>query len=95
MADLHDGYAAAIPAFAMAHVMGLGRDAVAEFMRWSEDGTLMSRPATPGVGPDGPPSHRFFAARIAEQRALPQPSSHLFQVLLTTEVEGRGCRCRP
>ena len=89
VADLHDGYAAAIPAFAMAHVMGLGRDAVSEFMRWSEDGTLMSRPATPGVGPEGPPSHPFFEARIAEQRALPQPSSHLFQVLLTTEVEGR------
>ncbi len=89
VADLHDGYAAAIPAFAMAHVMGLGRDAVAEFMQWSEDGTLMSRPATPGVGPDGPASHPFFEARIAEQRALPQPSSRLFEVLLTTEVEGR------
>jgi cytochrome P450 len=89
VADLHGGYAAAIPAFAMAHVMGLDRDAVAEFMRWSEDGTLMSRPATPGVPPEGPPSHPFFEARIAEQRALPRPSSHLFEVLLTTEVEGR------
>lgn len=89
VADLHDGYAAAIPAFAMAHIMGLGPDAVAEFMRWSEDGTLMSRPATPGVPPGGPASHAFFEARIAEQRALPTPSSHLFEVLLTSEVEGR------
>lgn len=89
VADLHDGYAAAIPAFAMAHIMGLGRDAVAEFMRWSEDGTLMSRPATPGVPPEGPASHPFFEARIAEQRALPEPSSHLFAVLLDAEVEGR------
>lgn len=89
VADLHDGYAAAIPAFGMATIMGLGRDAVAEFMRWSVDGTLMSRPATPGVGPEGPPSHRFFAARIAEQRALPRPSSHVFAVLLDAEVEGR------
>jgi len=89
VADLHDGYAAAIPAFAMAHVMGLGPDAVAEFMRWSEDGSLMSRPATPGVGPEGPASHVFFEARIAEQRALPEPSSHLFAVLLGAEIEGR------
>ena len=89
VADLHDGYAAAIPAFAMSLIMGLDRDAVAEFMRWSEDGTLMSRPATPGVPPEGPASHPFFEARIAEQRALPEPSSRLFEVLLTTEVEGR------
>lgn len=89
VADLHDGYAAAIPAFAMAHVMGLDLDAVAEFMRWSEDGSLMTRPATPGVPPEGPASHVFFEARIAEQRALPRPSSRLFEVLLTAEVEGR------
>jgi len=88
-ADLHDGYAMAIPAFAMAHIMGLGRDAVPEFMRWSMDGTLMTRPATPGAPPEGPASHPFFAARIAEQRALPEPSSHIFKVLLTTEVEGK------
>ena len=89
VADLHDGYAAAIPAFGMSQVMGLGRDAVAEFMRWSGDGTLMSRPATPGVAPEGPPSHPFFEARIAEQRALPEPTSHVFEVLLGAEVEGR------
>jgi len=71
VADMHDGYAAAIPAFAMAHVMGLDRGAVAEFMRWSEDGTLMSRPATPGVPPEGPSSHPFFEARLAEQRPSP------------------------
>jgi cytochrome P450 len=88
-ADLHAGYAMAIPAFAMAHIMGLGREAVPHFMRWSMDGTLMMRPATPGAPPEGPPSHTFFAARIAEQRALPEPSSHIFKVLLGSEVEGR------
>jgi cytochrome P450 len=89
VADLHDGYAMEIPAFAMAHIMGLGAAAVPHFMRWSNDGTLMSRPATPGVPPEGPPSHPFFAACIAEQRSLPQPSSHLFKVLLDAEIDGR------
>lgn len=89
VADLHGGYAAAIPAFAIAQIMGVGTDAVAHFMQWSMDGTLMTRPATPGVPAEGPPSHPFFEARIREQRALPQPSSHLFQVLLGAEVGGR------
>jgi cytochrome P450 len=89
VADLHDGYAAAIPAFAMAQIMGLGRDAVAEFMQWSTDGTMMTRPATPGVPPEGPASHVFFQARITEQRELPEPSSHVFKVLLGAEIEGR------
>ena len=89
VADLHDGYAAAIPAFGMATIMGLDRGAIEEFMRWSSDGTLMTRPATPGVEPGGPASHQFFLERIAEQRALPRPSSHVFEVLLGAEVEGR------
>lgn len=88
VADLHDGYAAAIPAFAMAQIMGLEHDAVAEFMQWSVDGTLMTRPATPGVPPEGPASHVFFAERIAEQRALPAPSSKVFEVLLGAEIDG-------
>ena len=89
VADLHDGYAAAIPAFAMTQIMGLGPDAVGEFMLWSMDGTLMSRPATPGVPAEGPASHTFFQARITEQRALAEPSSHVFKVLLGAEIEGR------
>jgi cytochrome P450 len=88
-ADLHDGYAMAIPAFAMAHIMGVGRDAVPEFMRWSMDGTLMTRPCSPGAPPEGPASHPFFEAHIARQRSLPEPSSHLFKVLLEAEIEGR------
>ena len=88
-ADLHDGYAMAIPAFAMAHIMGLGHEAVPHFMQWSMDGSLMTRPATPGVPAGGPASHFFFRERLAEQRALPEPSSHLFRVMLNAEIEGR------
>ncbi len=89
VADLHDGYAAAIPAFAMAQIMGLGTDAVPLFMQWSMDGSLMARPATPGVPPEGPATHPFFEARIAEERARDEPSCHLFRVLLAAEIEGR------
>lgn len=89
VADLHDGYAAAIPAFTMAHLMGVGGEAVPLFMKWSMDGTLMTRPATPGVGPEGPSTHPYFEAVIAEQRALPEPSVHVFQVLLGADIDGR------
>lgn len=87
--DLHAGYAMPIPAFAMAHIMGFGADAVSQFMRWSMDGTIMTRPCSPGVPAEGPDSHPFFAARIAEQRARPEPSNHLFRVMLGAEIEGR------
>ena len=89
VADLHADYAMAIPAFAMAHIMGFGSDAVAHFMRWSLDGTIMTRPCSPGAPPEGPASHTFFEARLAEERARPDPSSHLFRVMLGAEIEGR------
>lgn len=88
-ADLHAGYAMAIPAFAMAHIMGFGADAVAQFMRWSLDGTIMTRPCSPGAPPEGPASHPFFAAELAAQRARPEPSNHLFKVMLGAEIDGR------
>lgn len=87
-ADLHEGYAMQIPGIAMARIMGLGPSAVPHFMEWSFDGTLMTRPATPGMPPEGPKSHVWFAERLAEQRALPEPSSHVFKVLLEAVIEG-------
>ena len=87
--DLHADYAMAIPAFAMAHIMGFGADAVDRFMAWSMDGTIMTRPCTPGAPPDGPASHPFFRARLARERELPEPSNHLFQVMLGAEIDGR------
>jgi cytochrome P450 len=87
--DLHADYAMAIPAFAMAHIMGFGADAVAHFMRWSMDGTIMTRPCSPGAPPEGPASHPFFEARLAEERKRAEPSNHLFQVMLGAEIEGR------
>lgn len=87
--DLHGEYALGIPAFAMTHIMGLGSEAVALFMQWSSDGTMMTRPATPGVPPEGPASHVYFRQRIAEQRALPAPTNHVFEALLGAEIEGR------
>jgi hypothetical protein len=88
VADLHGQYAAAIPAFTMAHFMGVGGEAAPLFMQWSMDGTLMSRPATPGVGPHGPATHPFFEALLAEQRAMPEPSIRLIRVFLEAEIDG-------
>ncbi|HEX4015438.1 MAG TPA: cytochrome P450 [Frankiaceae bacterium] len=89
VADLHGQYAAAIPAFTMAHFIGVGAEAAPLFMQWSMDGTLMTRPATPGVGPHGPATHPYFEALLAEQRALPEPSIRLIRVFLEAEIDGR------
>jgi cytochrome P450 len=89
VADLHGQYAAAIPAFTMAHFLGVGGDAAPLFMQWSMDGTMMTRPATPGVGPQGPATHPFFEALLAQQRALPEPSIRLIRVFLEAEIDGR------
>jgi cytochrome P450 len=72
----------------MAHIMGVGPQAASHFMRWSMDGTIMSRPSSPGAPPEGPASHVFFAERLAEQRSQPEPSSHLFKILMTAEIDG-------
>ncbi|RVT93352.1 cytochrome P450 [Sphingomonas crocodyli] len=88
VANLHDDYAMAIPAFAMSRIMDLDDAAAGEFMRWSEDGTLMQRPVTPGVPPEGPSSHVFFSAYLAHQRALDRPSNDLMALLLDAVIEG-------
>ena len=89
VADLHGQYAAAIPAFTMAHFLGVGSEAAPLFMQWSMDGTVMTRPATPGVGPQGPATHTFFQELLAQQRALPEPSIRLIRVFLEAEIDGR------
>lgn len=89
VADLHGGYAARIPAITMAELMGVGGDAVERFVQWSEDGTLLTRPATPGVGPEGPATHPFFTAVIASWRERGEPASHVLQTLLGAQIEGR------
>jgi cytochrome P450 len=88
VADLHGQYAAAIPAFTMAHFMGVGGEAAPLFMQWSMDGTVMTRPATPGVGPQGPATHTFFQELLDQQRALPEPSIRLIRVFLEAEIDG-------
>jgi cytochrome P450 len=85
--DLHAGYAMPIPGLVMADIMGLPEDAADKFMQWSGDGTLMSRAATPGVGPDGPAIQTYFAAQLAAQRARPEPN-HVFRVVIEAEIDG-------
>jgi cytochrome P450 len=77
-------YAAPIPGRVIAHMMDLPASASDLFMQWSAEGTLMTRPATPGV--DGPPIHTYFAGLVTEQRAT--PTNHIFRLLLEAEVEG-------
>jgi cytochrome P450 len=87
--DLHEGYAMPIPGIVMAEIMGFGDEAVELFMRWSFDGSIMTRPCTPGVGEEGPPIQAWFRERLAEQQALPEPTNHVFKTLMQAEVEGR------
>jgi len=88
IANLHDDYAMAIPAFAMTRIMDMDNLAAEHFMRWSLDGTLMQRPATPGVPPEGPASHVFFADYLTHQRSLAKPSNDLMALLLDARIDG-------
>lgn len=88
VADLHGGYAMAIPAYAMAHIMDLDDGAIAHFTAWSWDGTLLQRPSSPGAPPQGPASHVFFADYLARQRALPVPSNDLLRLLIEARIDG-------
>ena len=82
-------YAAPLPARVIAHIMGLPDEAADLFGVWSMDGTLMQRPATPGVAAGGPPIHGYFRQLIDEQRALPRATNHVFRVLFEAEIDGR------
>jgi cytochrome P450 len=86
--DLHRDYAMPIPGRVMAHVMGLSSEAAERFLEWSFDGTMMTRPATPGLADAGPPICAFFARQLALQRAQGKADNHVFRVLLEAEVEG-------
>jgi len=85
--DLHGDYALPIPGRVMAHVMGLGTDAADLFMQWSMDGSIMLRPASPGMGEGGPPIQSFFTDCLAAQRALPEPDNHVFKVLMEAVID--------
>ncbi len=86
--DLHGDYAMPIPGRVMAQVMGLPQEAANLFLQWSTDGTMMTRPATPGTGPEGPPICAYFARRLAEERARGEAANHVFAVLMEAEVDG-------
>ncbi|GAD47786.1 putative cytochrome P450 [Caenibius tardaugens NBRC 16725] len=87
--DLHEQYAMAIPAFAMARLMGFGDDAIAHFMAWSWDGTLMQRPCSSTAPPGGPRSHVYFGEAVAVQRRLPVPTNPVIAVMIDAVIEGR------
>ena len=72
----------------MAHIMGLGIEAEPNFAEWSHDGSLMYRPATPGMAPDGPPIQAYFAEYVARHRAKSIPPNHVFDVVMNAEIDG-------
>ncbi len=88
VADLHEGYAMPIPGLVMAHVLGLPAEVSEDFMTWSTDGSILQRPASPGVEPGGPGIQSYFSRRLAEQRALPEPDNFVFKTFIEAEIEG-------
>lgn len=88
-ADLHDDYAMAIPAFAMARLMALDDDAIPLFMQWSWDGTLMQRPCSPQAPPEGPRSHVYFGELVKRQRAMAVPSNDVVALMMDADIDGR------
>lgn len=89
VADLHAGYALPLPSLVLSRMMGLPEEAAQKFIEWSVDGTLMQRTASPGVGPEGPPIRRYFAAQIAQRRARPDDTTQdVLRTLMEAEIDG-------
>lgn len=86
--DLHAEYALPIPSLVMAHVLDLDEAASDLFMKWSFDGSLLTRPSSPGVAPDRPAVQEFFQTLLDEQRALPEPTNHVAALFLGEEIDG-------
>ena len=89
-ADLHDDYAMAIPAFAMARLMALDDEAIPLFMQWSWDGTLMQRPCSPQAPPEGPRSHVYFGELVSRQRAMTTPTNDVIALMVDAEIGGHA-----
>lgn len=89
--DLHVRYAMPIPSMVVAHVLGLPEGAWEDLAAWSNDGSVMCRPASAQYAPDGPPIFQYFVELIGAERAKPagQRRSHAFDVFLEAVVEGR------
>ena len=86
--DLHNDYALPIPSLVMAHVLDLGDEASEKFMEWSFDGSLLTRPATPGVAPKRPAVQEFFQELLDQQRALESPTNHVARLFLEERIDG-------
>jgi cytochrome P450 len=87
VSDLHVGYAMPIPSLVMANVLGLPESTSDLFMEWSFDGSLMTRPETPGVKPGRPAVEEYFLAKLNEQRALAEPDNHVFKIFLEARFD--------
>jgi cytochrome P450 len=86
--DLHEDYAMPIPSLVMAEVLGLPSEISRSFMDWSFDGSLIERPASPGVVPGGPAVQAYFRQQLAVQRSLGEPTNQVFSLFLGAEIEG-------
>ena len=87
--DLHEGYALPIPGRVMAHIMGLPDGDAQHFLDWSTDGSIMTRPATPGVEAGGPPIAAYFRGQLAER------AGRADQARVQDHDRRRGRRRRP
>ena len=90
-ADLMLGYAMPIPSLVLARMMGLPdpAEAAATFMKCSLDGSMMMRPSSPGIGPEGPPIQQYFARELMRRRAEGEPEERdVYTVLMGAEIDG-------
>jgi hypothetical protein len=90
VADLHGGYAMPIPGLVMTRIMGLPDDTPERFSEWSEDGTIMQRPCSPGVGAGRHPLQNLFADELARRRSLDEMPNDVFRLLSELVVDGRA-----
>lgn len=88
--DFHDELAAVVPAYAMTRIMEVPHSDLEKFVRWSNDGTIMTRPSTPALGDGEPETYPYFIDLLERYENGTLEPTFLYGVFAEAEIEGEA-----
>jgi cytochrome P450 len=86
--DLAADFAERVPSRTVAYVLGVPEQEADDFVRWSQQGVLMTRVAETPTQHGTLPIHNYLAQLISERRALRDRPDDLLTKFIETPIEG-------